>query len=173
MSISWFELDLSVRFTVFIVAHVILFQWMRSVVAPAAVGRPRLLRAAPLLPLLLSMSYVFNIHKAEETIAAWYAVGTLSWQCTSKIWSFCLNRGQLVKSYDSGSIVAFALSLLLPVVVSFDEEQVKSDDKGKGRHAYSDARFAVVRYKGRAFYVKVAVTLLYLIAEVLCVISLL
>lgn len=147
------QLSLWRRQVLFFAAHVAIFAWMRYFVAPAKPGKTRILRAAPLLPLLLSLSFLFDIQKSEEFVAAVYAAVNFCWLTFSKIWSFCLNRGQLVKSYESQSDIAFALGLLCNVTVAFDEKPVDpSKDHQTEIHAYRDARFDIIRLKGKALY---------------------
>lgn len=142
------DLNFSVRLVLFGTLNVVLFYWARYVVAPASVGWKRVVRAVPLLPVLWLVSVLFFADRPEEFILAGYSAFNFLWLTLSKLWSFCLNRGQLVKSYESGSGVAFALALLSPVNVAFEEKPVE-ESKGhetKERHAYEDARFAVIGF---------------------------
>ena len=143
------DLDMSVRLGAFVMANFLMYAWTRYVVAPARVGWPRLLLSTFLTPLIFLVCILFDQDKNDEFTAAAYCLCNFLWLTPLKIYSFCMNRGQLVKAYDCGSNAAFAVGLLLPVAVAFDAKPVpkEAEDEAKKRHAYRDARFAVVRYK--------------------------
>ena len=148
---SLFELDLSVRLGLFLLCHVYLFLWARFVVAPAKIGTPRILRSAPIVHVLLLLTFLFDVNKPAEFIAALYCTHNFLWLTASKLWSFCLNRGQLVRSYETGSKTAFALGLLSPVTIAFDVKPVEKEKKHdtKQTHAYKDAQFTLPTFSSR------------------------
>ena len=161
------DLDMSVRFGGFVAAHFLIYGWTRYVVAPAGVGWSRLVLSAFLIPLFLLLCVLFDVEDNKEFAAAVYTVCNFIWLTPFKILALCMNRGQLVKAYDSGCNAAFVFGLLFPVAVAFDAKPVskESEDEAKKRHAFRDARFSVVRYNEG--YIKEAFLLMaYILLEV-------
>ena len=143
------NIDLSVRLGILIAGHFAFYYWTRYVVAAATTGLSRFLRALMLMPLLVFFCVLFLPHRNEEFTTALYCICVFSFLTPCKICSFCMNRGQLVKAYDSGSTGAFVLALLFPVTVKFRKERVskETEDKPEKRHPYKDVRFHVVHYQ--------------------------
>eukprot|EP00210_Caulerpa_lentillifera_P006882 g6579.t1 len=71
-----------------------------------------------------------------------------------------MNRGSLKKAYESGSLSAFVVTLLLNINVAFEEKRVdtkkKDDDaitQSEGTlYAHDDIRFSVIKYRGRVLF---------------------
>ena len=132
------------------------FLWVRYVVARTKAGGNRLAWTAPVLPVLLFISSLFRIDDPEESAVAGIAFANSLWLIPSKLFALAMNRGQLVKSYDGGSTTAFALGLLVPVVVAFEEipvgEHKDRSDTPKG--VYLDVHFRPIRFSGAAFFME-------------------
>lgn len=162
------DLDISLRFGLFVLNHVLVYYWMRMVVAPAAPGAARIVRSLPVIPFLWVFNCLFRGDVPEEYMAAIYCSMNFLWLTPSKIWSFCLNRGQLVKSYETGSTAAFVLALLFPVTVAFDEKPFAKhkDHAGSKTQAYEDVQFSVVRLTGRDYYMETGQIVLRLVSKV-------
>ena len=152
------NLDFSTRFYVFVAGHFVLYYWMRYVVAPARPGWSRGVRAMILAPVLAIMCILFDAQKNEEAIAAVYSIIEFLFMTPARIIAFCMNRGPIVKACDSKSTLAFVLSLLFPVSVTFDEKKVtdKNEEKATELHAYKDARFSVLHYEKTERWMQVA-----------------
>ena len=148
LSALW-NIDLSIRHGILVAGHFALFYWTRHVVAPATTGLSRFLRALILAPLLLLLGALFTAERDDEFVPAFYCGCLFLFLTPGKIYSFCMNRGQLVKAYDSGSTSAFVLALLLPVAVRFRAEKVskETEEKPRKHHPYNDVRFHVVHYQ--------------------------
>ena len=162
------NLDFSTRFYVFVAGHFVLYYWMRYVVAPARPGWSRGVRAMILTPVLAIMCILFDAQKNEEATASVYSIATFLCMAPSKIICFCMNRGLIVKAYDSKSTLAFVLSLLFPVSVAFDEKKVtgKNEEKATEPHAYKDARFSVLRFEKTERWMRVTMLLFQTIGKV-------
>lgn len=162
------ELDISIRTSFFVIAHIILYAWMRYVVAPAKVGRQRLFYSLGTMPVLLFMAFLFDADKPLEFVPALHAVHNFLWLTATKILAFCGNRGQLVKSYDSGNNTAFALGLLFPITVAFKEKRVERTQSRTlvDAHAFMDAQFSVIKYEGNEFRSETLKTALRLLTKV-------
>eukprot|EP00210_Caulerpa_lentillifera_P006824 g6523.t1 len=71
-----------------------------------------------------------------------------------------MSRGSLKKAYESGSLSAFVVTLLLNINVAFEEKRVdvkKKDDDASAKsygtiHAHDDIRFSVIKYRGRTLF---------------------
>lgn len=141
---SLLGLDLSVRSSLFVLFQILLFLWTRYVVAPAKVGTARIARCAPLVPVLILLTMLFDVNVATEFIPAVYCSHNFLWLTAAKLWAFCMNRGQLVGSYESGNNAAFALGLVSPITVAFDVQPVSKKKDSSG--GYRDAVFKVPHY---------------------------
>lgn len=71
--------------------------------------------------------------------------------------AFCFNRGQLTKVLDSNSFAAFAVALLLPVNIEFEEKPIASskktdsdDSASKKQTVFEDVEYCLVTFKGMA-----------------------
>jgi len=155
------DLDLTLRLGLFFLAHFPLALWMLRVVAPAEPGSSRLVRCLPLIPLLWFMSCLFRTDSPGEFTVAHYCLFNFLWLTPSKIWSFCFNRGQLMKGYESGSTCAFVIGVLFAVDVAFDEIPIaKGKDLGSnGKRVFRDVQFSVVQFSGAAYYLELAKTI--------------
>ena len=163
------DLELSARLGLLVLANVFLFAWTRYVVAPAKAGRPRLYRVAPLVPATVFVTCLFRLDRPQEYLLALNSATIYLWLLPCTVWCLAMNRGQLVKSYDAGSTVAFALGLLGPVVVAFKEVPVakeKGHSSARSGGAYSDVQFEIVRFEGRAFFVEALQIIARLVAKV-------
>ena len=162
------NLDFSTRFFVFVAAHFVLYIWMRYVVAPAPPGWSRGVRAMVMAPVLGVTCVLFDAKKNEEATAAVYSILGFLCMALARIISFCMNRGPIVKAYDSKSTLAFVLSLLFSVSVAFDEKKVtdKNEEKATEPHAYKDARFSVLRFKKTERWMRVTILLFQTIVKV-------
>ena len=121
-----------------------------------------------LAPVLLIMCLLFDAHKIGETNAAVHSVSGFLCMVPSRLIAFCMNRGPIVKAYDSKSTLAFVLGLLFPVSIAFDEKKVKDEDEEKPTepHAYKDVRFSVLRFEKAERWRRVAVMLFQTIGKV-------
>ena len=162
------NLDFSTRFYIFVAGHFVLYYWMRYVVAPARPGWPRGMRAMILTPFLTVMCVLFDAQKNEEATAAVYSILGFLCMTPAKIISFCMNRGPIVKAYDSKSTLAFVLSLLFPVSVAFDEKKAadENEEKATEPHAYKDARFSVLRFEKTERWMRVTTMIFQTIGKV-------
>lgn len=151
-------LDPLVRYSLFALANVLLVVWARYIVAPAKVGWTRFILAQPLFVLCVFISYLFRFGPEAEQGLVMNIVTNYLWLTVWKSIGLCLNRGQLMKAYHSGSLAAFAVALCCPVNVAFQEhpvdaskkeEDVKSEQK-QIAHPFEDVKFSAVRLKGRA-----------------------
>ena len=161
-------LGFSARLCIFAALHFVLYYWMRYIVAPARPGWSRGMRAMILAPVLPIVCFLFDIQKIEETNAAVYSVSGFLCMMPARIIAFCMNRGPIVKAYDSKSTLAFVLGLLFPVYVALDEKKVKDEDEEKPTesHAYKDVRFSVLRFEKTEHWRRVAMLLCQTIGKV-------
>ena len=152
------EYSFTARLVAFVLIQAAVYYWTRYVVAPAKVGRERLVRALAVVPSLTLTVVLFDPQDPLESILALYAAASLFWVAHSKIWSLCWNRGTLVKCYDAKDNAAFAATLLLIIRVDLKEEKIENrttedlSRQEKRDSAYEDVQFFTVRLKGREVY---------------------
>eukprot|EP00210_Caulerpa_lentillifera_P001675 g1610.t1 len=156
------ELDTSVRYTLFALANVILPVWTYKVIIPAKVGWTRFWLALPLFVLCYLVFTLFDYNRPSDRGMVVHCVSTYLWLAPWKLIALSLNRGPLVRAFESRSLSAFIIALLLNVSVAFDEKPLslekKTDDsktppsspQGSMVYAYDDVRFTVIKYKGKA-----------------------
>jgi len=169
---SLLDLDLSVRLQAFLLCHVFLFLWTRIVVAPAEVGKERLVRCIPVVPVLLFLTFLFDVNRPAEFVPLLYCTHNFLWLTPTKLLAFCFNRGQLVCSYETGSNTAFALSLLCPVTIAFDVDPVeKRKGKDSKLHAYEDARFSLPSFSAKKVLNEALDTIFRMAAKVVLILA--
>lgn len=156
------EQSVTIRSGVSFAIQGLIFLWTYYVVAPAHAGSPRIIRSAALLPLLIFLPTLYRKNEPSELVLLMYTVHNFLWLTATKVTAFCLNRGQLVKSYESRSRVAFALSLLCPITLDF---KATAAENGNGKHVFKDVQFSVIKFTGREKMKVMTIMLFQLIAR--------
>eukprot|EP00210_Caulerpa_lentillifera_P006890 g6587.t1 len=152
------ELDYPVRYSLFGLGNVLLALWTHKVVARVNAGRTRFLVCTPLFVLCYLIYTLFDYERPSERTMCLHVVLNYLWLVPWKLCAFSMNRGSLKKAYESGSLSAFVVTLLLNINVAFEEKPVdakkKDDDAitqpGQIVHAHDDVRFSVIKYRGGA-----------------------
>eukprot|EP00210_Caulerpa_lentillifera_P006893 g6590.t1 len=90
------------------------------------------------------------------------------WLAPWKLCAFSMNRGCLQKAFESGSLRAFTIALLLNVNVAFEAKPIDkkkktdnqtNDDPKEILYAHDDVRFSVITYKTTALLKELLLTL--------------
>jgi len=167
------EADASVRYSLFFLANVILIVWTYKVIAPAKVGWSRFLLALPMFALCYWVFSLFDYERPSDRNMVIHCVANYLWLTPWKLTGLSLNRGPLVKAYETRRLSVFIVALLLNVNVAFEAKPIaqekKSDDPTDPQKAitcaHDDVKFSAIKYKGKTLLKELLIIVVRIISK--------